>query len=66
MSTKLHGVTSQQGEHLTAVSSSDLNHKQTTTTTPYDLFTDTMTDRQTTHTHNYISEFTASYQSDFG
>jgi len=31
MSTKLHGVTSQQGNHVTAVSSSDLNHKQTMT-----------------------------------
>ena len=30
-SIKLHGVTSQQGKHLTGVSSSDLNHKQTTT-----------------------------------
>jgi len=40
MSIKLHGVTSQQGTHITAVRSSDLNHKQKT---PSDLFKDTLT-----------------------
>ena len=39
-SVKLDGVTSQQGKHVTAVRSSDLNHKQTVTA---DLFTDTLT-----------------------
>jgi len=45
------------------VRSSDLNHKQTVT--PSDLFTDTPDIIQTTHTYK-ISEFTISYQSDFG
>ena len=37
---KLHGVTSQQGKQVTAVRSSDLNHKQTMTP---DLVTNTLT-----------------------
>jgi len=37
-------------KQATAVRSSDLNHKQMTT--PSDLFTDTLTDNQTTHTYN--------------
>jgi len=41
MSIKLRGVTCQQGKHVTALRSSDLNHKQTVT--PSDLFTDTLT-----------------------
>ena len=45
MSIKLHGVTSQQGENVAAVSS-DLNYKQTT---PSDLFTDTLTIKLLTH-----------------
>jgi len=47
MSTKLHGVTSQKGKHVTAVRSSDLNHEQTT---PSDLFTRTLTVKILTHT----------------
>ena len=43
---KLHGVTTQQGKHFTAVRSSDVNHKQTT---PSDLFTDTLTIKLLTH-----------------
>jgi len=51
MSIKLHGVTSQQGKHLTAVSSSDLYHKLKT---PSDLFTDTLTIKLLTHTIRYL------------
>jgi len=40
MSIKLDGVTSQQGKHVTAARSSDLNHKQTVTP---DFFTDILT-----------------------
>ena len=39
-SIKLHSATSQQNKQVTAVSSSDLNHKQTT---PSELFTDILT-----------------------
>ena len=45
---KLHSVTSQQGKHVTAVRSSDLNHKQTVT--PSDLVTDTLTIKILAHT----------------
>jgi len=41
-------VSSQQDKHVTAVRSSDLNHKQTMT--PSDLFTDTLTIKLLTHT----------------
>ena len=47
----LHGVTCQQGKHVTAVRSSDLNHKQTA---PSDLFTDTLTIKLLTHTIRYL------------
>ena len=43
-SIKLHGVTSQQGKHVTAARRSDFNHKQT------NLFTDTLTVKLLTHT----------------
>ena len=43
MSIKLRGITCQQGKRVTAVRTSDLNHKQTVT--PSDLFTDTLTDK---------------------
>jgi len=46
-SIKVHSVTSQQGKHVTAVSSADLNHKQTT---PSDSFIDTPTIKLLTHT----------------
>jgi hypothetical protein len=46
MSIKLHGVTSQQGTHITAVRSSDLNLKQMT---PSDVFKDTLTIKLLTH-----------------
>jgi len=46
MSIKLHSATSQQGKQVTAVSSSDLNRKQTT---PSVLFTDTLTIKLLTH-----------------
>ena len=46
MSIKLHSATSQQDKQVTAVSSSDLNHKQTT---PSVLFTDTLTIKLLTH-----------------
>ena len=45
---KLHGVTSQQGKHVTAVRSSDPNRKQTMT--PSDLITDSLTVKLLTHT----------------
>jgi len=48
MSIKLHSVTFQQSKCVTAVRSSDLNHKQTIT--PSDLFTDTLTFRLLMHT----------------
>jgi len=47
-SIKLRGVASQLGKHVTAVRSSDLNHKQTLK--PSDLFTDTLTIKLLTHT----------------
>ena len=47
-STKLHGVTSQQDKHVTAVRSSDLNQEQTMAHS--DLFTDTLTIKLLLHT----------------
>ena len=62
MSIKLHGVTSQHGKHVTAVRSSDLNHKLMT---PSGLFADTPTIKLLTHTRiRYLN--LVSYQSDFG
>ena len=47
-SIRLHGVTFQQGKHVTAVRSSDLNHKQTMTS----WLVHRHTNNQTAHTYN--------------
>jgi len=52
MSIKLDRATCQQGKHVTAVRSSDLNHKQTVTP---DLFTDTPTIKLLIHTIRYLN-----------
>jgi len=51
-SIELDSVTCQQGKHVTAVRSSDLNHKHTVTP---DLFTDTLTIKLLIHKIRYLN-----------